>query len=113
MAWKRLILMKKFILATLLIFFYNNSSFANNHDSYKKLTMVKAKTIVLMAKQPLINAKKLKPRDEQTELFAKNTYCKSIVNLMKDWPNPLPSEVKKEVLQAYDYLKTELEKENC
>ena len=75
--------------------------------------MTKAKGIVVMAKQPLINAKKLKPRDREAELFAKNVYCKSLTNLMKDWPNPLPSGTKKEVLKAYDYIKADLEKENC
>ena len=47
--------------------------------------MTKAKGIVLMAKQPLINAKKLKPRDREAELFAKDVYCKSLTNLMKEY----------------------------
>ena len=47
------------------------------------------------------------------ELFAKDVYCKSLTNLMKDWPNPLPSGTKKEVLKAYDFIKADLEKENC
>ena len=113
MAWKRIVLMKKTLISLFIIFFFNSLSFATNHESYKKLTMTKAKGIVLMAKQPLINAKKLKPRDREAELFAKDVYCKSLTNLMKDWPNPLPSGTKKEVLKAYDFIKADLEKENC
>ena len=53
------------------------------HTKALNLTMTKAKTIVLMAKEPLIKARKLKPRDRETELFAKGVYCKSLSNLIK------------------------------
>ena len=113
MAWKRIIKMMRFLISITFIFFFSSFGYSSNHESYKKLTMTKAKTIVLMAKEPLIKARKLKPRDRETELFAKGVYCKSLSNLIKDWPDPLPIGTSKKVQKAYNYIKADLEKENC
>ena len=105
--------MMRFLISITFIFFFSSFGYSSNHESYKKLTMTKAKTIVLMAKEPLIKARKIKPRDRETELFAKGVYCKSLSNLIKDWPDPLPIGTSKKVQKAYNYIKTDLEKENC
>ena len=105
--------MMRFLISITFIFFFSSFGYSSNHESYKKLTMTKAKTIVLMAKEPLIKARKLKPRDRETELFTKEVYCKSLSNLIKDWPDPLPIGTSKKVQKAYNYIKADLEKENC
>ena len=70
MAWKRIIKMMRFLISITFIFFFSSFGYSSNHETYKKLTMTKAKKIVLMAREPLIKARKLKPKDRETELWA-------------------------------------------
>jgi len=104
---------KKIIGIVLLGLLFGGSSYAFDAESYKKLTITKAKIMIMQVEEPLKKARKIKPKDAETVEWALNNYCSVLNNLTKNWPEPLPDGTDKKILKAVKYIKDKMNKENC